>query len=269
MRKVLLIGSGGNMGQNHLRVLKKLKKKYDLNIKTCDKDITKKADYVYYEMTIHMFEPDYVIIATTTSTHEEILDYCLANKTPYIFVEKPIIDDINSLKKYTYKKNIMVGHIERFNPIVQYIKKSGLLKNIDTIICTRSGLTKKEDDFNTDIDLVIHDLDVCNFLLNKKMIGCYKNCRNNSCGIVFNVDDKIDIFLHADNKSPFKRRMIQIIGKGLFIEGDYINQTLNVNGKYVKIKKEEPLKVELEFFLNQKYSNKDLKDAINNLRLLN
>ena len=102
-----------------------------------------------------------------------------------------------------------------------------------------------------------------------KLIKMYESNKNNSYTSVFKeIFKKISIIIHSDKISPFKRRMIQIIGKELFIEGDYINQTLNINGKNIKIKKQEPLKVELEHFLNNKFTNNDLKDAINNVRLL-
>ena len=62
--------------------------------------------------------------------------------------------------------------------------------------------------------------------------------------------------------------MIQIIGDDLFIEGDYMNQKLSVNGKEVNIKHQEPLLVELKYFLEGKYTEEDLVYAIDNIRIL-
>jgi len=266
---VLLIGSSGNMGMKHYRVLNKLKKKYDFDVYTCDNNYKKLANYMNYSIAIPEINPDYVIIATPTSTHKEIIDYCLRKKVKNIFVEKPISDVIEGLSKYKDNTNLMVGHIERFNPIVKEIKNLINGKKIDTIICTRSGLKKIEDDFNVDIDLCIHDIDVCQYILNQPLLGYNSKIINNSCNLWFETTGLSNsIIIHADNKSLFKRRMIQIIGTDVFIEGDYINQTLTYNGKKVKIKKQEPLKIELEHFLSRKYNNKELRQAINNVKWL-
>ena len=273
MKSVLLIGNG-NMGSNHLRVLNKLKKKYQLKIETCDSNIERGADYFSAEIALDINEWDYVIIATPTDTHSKMLDLCLNFHVKNIFVEKPIVEKPKNMAmiRYAGSGNIMVGHIERFNPIVKKIKEMIKGKEIDTVICTRSGLEKKEDDFNVDMDLIIHDLDVCRSLINIKLEEGVRLNKNNSCNFVmwngYKQHKSPVMFFHSDNKSKFKRRMIQIIGKGFFIEGDYMNQTLTFNGKEIKIKKEEPLKLELEYFLNEKYTGKDISDAIANVRTL-
>lgn len=279
--KLLLIGLG-NMGKNHLRVLKILKRKYKFQLKTSDPNVLD-SDYGDYKIAIKRFEPDHVLIATPTPTHKEILDYCIFKQIRYIFVEKPIIQPkgnrglFEPIVPETYLNHrIMVGHIERYNPIVPKIKELIKGKKIDTIICTRSGLKKDEDDYNVDLDLCIHDLDVCQYLLKDNIYGVHELIKNNSANIGLVVrkqfdhfsDKEIGIYLHADNKSPFKRRMIQIIGDNIFIEGDYINQTINYNGENVKVKKREPLRLELERFLDHKFTKKDLKQAINNLEVL-
>lgn len=265
MKKVLLIGLG-NMGKHHFRVLNELSDKQKLDVKTCD--IKQKADYRSLDLALIGFKPTYVIIATPTETHKSILDYCLKLNVKYIFVEKPLMPFDNNIFRYKKYDNIMVGHVERFNPMVRRLKQLVQPNTVDTIICTRSGLQKKEDDFSTNIDLVIHDLDVCKFLLNKSMTGYYKNNKNNSCSIALKAEGEIDVFLHADNKSPFKRRMIQIIGNGFFIEGDYIEQTIKYNGEDIFVIKEEPLRLELEYFLKNKYQPEDLASAIDCIKLV-
>jgi predicted dehydrogenase len=258
MKKTLLIGVNGNMGTNHLRVLEALRYDQQIELKTCD---TKgEADYKDFRKALDDYDPEYVIITTPTPTHRGILDACLEKGVENIFVEKPITDGKFEHSMYQCK-NIMVGYIETFNPIIKEIKKQIKGKDIDTIICIRSGFEKKEDDYNVDIDLCSHDLSVCFSLFGDKLRLATTHNKNNSCNITL-TGNGIDALLHADNKSPEKLREIKLMGKGLMIEGDYINQTLKVNGKEVVVKNQEPLRLELIHFLEKKFTKDELRQSI-------
>ena len=268
--RILLIGLG-NMGKNHLRVTKKLLTTTECEIKTCDSNRNLDADYLDYTQAIKKYKPTFVIIATTTETHGELLDFCINEKVQNVFVEKPIIG-VGDATKYlkTPDTNIMVGHIERFNPVVPKIKQLTENRVIDTIICTRSGFLKMEEDFNLHIDLCIHDSDVCQVLTRNKgntLCSMSKSISSNSCNLFFELNGT-DCFLHADNKSPFKRREIKIMGPKYFIEADYINQTVVMNGEVIDVTKSEPLINELRTFFNRTYTKEDLEEAIKNLKIV-
>ena len=270
MMKILLIGIG-NMGKNHLRVINKILSSTEHELKTCDSNKNLDADYLDYGKAIKEYKPIFVIVATTTETHGDILDFCIDKNVPNVFVEKPIID-VGDATKYLGQKNtkIMVGHIERFNPIVPKIKQLTEDKVIDTIICTRSGAMNEKEDFNLHIDLCIHDADVCQVLTRNKgnsLSMMSKSISSNSCNLFFELNGA-DCFLHADNKSPFKRRDIKIMGPKYFIEGDYLNQTVNMNGEVIDITKSEPLISELLTFFDRKYTEEDLQEAVKNLKIV-
>jgi len=268
--RILLIGLG-NMGKNHLRVAKKVLKTVEHELKLCDSNKNLDADYLDYRKAIKEFKPDFVIIATSTPTHSDILNLCVANKVPNVFVEKPIIDGFDASRYLGLKDTkIMVGHIERYNPIVPKIKQLIEEKEIDTIICTRSGLVKEEEDFNLHIDLCIHDSDVCQILTRGKgntLNPMAKSISSNSCNLFVELNGT-DCFFHADNKSPFKRREIKVMGPKYFIEGDYINQTVTMNGEVIDVTKSEPLVNELSVFFARDYNEDDLKEAIQNLKIV-
>ena len=275
MMNILLIGLG-NMGKNHLRVLKKLTVTTECVIKTCDYDTEKKADYLNANNAIDDFKPTHVIIATNTKTHREILDNCIKKNVRYVLVEKPLVDvgETSMYNDGNLKTKILVGHIERFNPMVLKLQHFLQNKKIDTIICTRSGLNTEKEDYNVDTDLCIHDIDVCQFLTRKisdevgfrhKKIG--KTIKPNSANIFVEING-VDCFLHADKKSPYKRRNIEVMGPGYFVEGDYVSQKLWVNGEENHSTIREPLKAELYAFIHNEYDIKDLREAINNLEIL-
>lgn len=269
--KLLLIGLG-NMGKNHLRVSRKLLSGMIHTLKVCDSNKELKADYTDYKKAIQEYQPTHVIIASSTPTHAEILNFCIEAKVKNVFVEKPITDTIEN-QRYVdcwETTKIMVGHIERFNPMIRRILQELDGKPIDSIICTRSGLIKNEPDYNLHLDLCIHDADVCQLLtrhLSPNFSRMGRSSKSNMCNMFFELNG-VDCFLHADNKSPFKRRDIKVMGPGYMMEGDYINQKLSMNGEDIMIGKVEPLQEELYIFFHRQYTIEDLQEAIVNLKLV-
>ena len=267
--RVIIIGLG-NMGKNHHRMIKKLLRTTAHELRTCD--LKETATYTDYKEAIDDFKPNHVIIATTTSTHADILDYCVHKKVRKIFVEKPLVDNSDGRKYYDDVKDseIMVGHIERYNPVVIVLQNLIKGKEVDTIICTRSGLLKEEPDYQLHLDLCIHDIDVCQVITRHLQYGrnsmLSKNNKANSCNLFTEING-VDCFLHADNKSPFKRREIKVMGPGYICEADYLNQTVHYNGEQIHIGKEEPLKIELHHFFFERITKQDLLEAITNLKI--
>jgi len=265
--KILLIGLG-NMGRNHLRILNTLKIEYDLRIKTCDENIETGADYTDYKEAIMEFKPESVIIATPTETHSIILEFC-DGAVPKILVEKPITDSILSSKRFRgHKSQIMVGHIERYNPVITELDRQISGRKIESIIANRSGVLSERTFMNLDTDLCIHDIDVSAFLTREypKRESCLiaKTIGPNTCNIFASINGT-DCLIHADTHGPFKRREIKVIGPGFIAEADYIEQSLLLNGKTVAIDKKEPLEVELRCFLDGTYTEDSLNDAITNV----
>jgi len=277
--KILLVGANGNMGSNHHRVLKELGKENKFDLKTCD--ISGGADYKDYTEAYEEFKPNKVVIATPTSSHSELLQY-FNNKVYSIFIEKPLVDDDSEDYYLITKTKIMVGHIERYNSMIRKVKELLDGKSITHIFCMRCGLPTYINDIlvkdkNVDKDLVIHDIDVAQYLtthlklLNKvrytKSTTFTKMIEDNQADIVTEING-VKCFFHADKTSPSKVRTIKILGPEYIIEGDYIEQTLLLNGKEVKVEKKEPLKVELEMFIKDTFKKPALVDAVNNLKIL-
>ena len=116
--KVLLIGFG-SIGQKHYKILKDLINIKNIKILTSQKKI--KNVLINFE-EIKLYNPDIIIIASTTDKHFQHLKYVnsiLKNKI--ILVEKPLFHKPLNLKKIQNK--IFVGYNLRFHPIIQFIKK--------------------------------------------------------------------------------------------------------------------------------------------------
>lgn len=165
--RIGIVGTG-TMGKNHLRVVHgipqlELTCAMDINgenlntacmgysIKTCDK-LEDMVDQV-----------DAVMISTPTESHFPIAKFFL-EKNKNLLVEKPFtltIDEADELIALARKQDrvVAVGHLERFNPAVQYI--SGMVEKPLFIEIQRLGpFSPRSLDVDVVMDLMIHDLDI-------------------------------------------------------------------------------------------------------------
>ena len=170
----------GQMGKHHLRVLNSFKG----NIKTIsifDSDLGLMERLAcIYDVKQHLDidsiieSVDAVIIATPTLTHYKIAKKCLEHNKN-IFIEKPMAattKEAEQLVELLKKKNsiCMIGHIERFNPAILYIREYLIEKEIKHINFKRISKFEKDRHFdvNVIIDLMIHDIDVVLSIIDAK-----------------------------------------------------------------------------------------------------
>jgi len=301
----------GNMGSNHARIYSEIAELVaisDLN-EGLGKKISEKHKCKYYKNYKDMLEKeklDAVSIVVPTSFHTQVALEVINKKIPFL-LEKPIADKIenaNQIIEQAKQNNVkfMVGHIERFNPAV--IKLKELLDNfelgeISSIICRRVGVVPpKVKDTNVIIDLAVHDIDIFSYLLNKKPTKYYGSLGN---AIISNGDyadlllkyGNTNAFIQVNWITPIKIRLLNVTGSRGYAELNYITQELDVyKSNYAKdfddfgdfvikfgkptkinvvIKKEEPLKVELQTFLDCIKNNKAFpingEDALNALQI--
>src|SRR3990172_2407089 len=141
--KIAVLGAG-YMGQNHARVFSSIEHVNLMAI--CDKDrqkVEKLAKqykikpYFDYQKLLQSENIGAVSICLPTSLHYHAAQEAIRMGVN-LFIEKPITSKIEEAKKLiklakSRKVRIMVGHIERFNPVVNEIKqrvKSGELGKI-------------------------------------------------------------------------------------------------------------------------------------------
>ena len=104
-----------------------------------------------------------VSVAVPTSEHYEVVKACLQTGL-HVLVEKPITSttlDGHDLVRMAKDKNVVlqVGHVERFNPIVDVIRP--YITDPGFIECHRlSPFQPRGTDVDVVLDLMIHDLDM-------------------------------------------------------------------------------------------------------------
>ena len=187
----------------------------------------------------------------------------------HVLVEKPIaftLKEAEDMISAAKEAGVILatGHVERFNPAVQKAKElidNDVIGDIVSASAKRVGpFPPRIKDVGVTIDLAIHDLDVMNYLFDEEVIQVYGTM--NSILEKCEFEDHAEIMINFKNEStgilevnwltPYKRRQIEITGTDGIISVDYIEQSIDVYGKFaqdIDIKHEEPLKEELRSFL--------------------
>jgi len=127
---------------------------------------------VRYEQILADPQIQAVSIATPSKTHYKIAqEFIEAGKD--VLVEKPMTMDINEAEQLvelaTHKRRIlMAGHIFRYHPAVQELKRridEGVLGEIQNIISNRETFSLPRTDMGVIYALGIHELDMFCYLL--------------------------------------------------------------------------------------------------------
>jgi len=187
MEKIQTIAIGvigvGYLGNFHLKQLSKIKNIKISGLYDKDKIQAKKISSQYNVTSFETLEhllicSDAISIVTPTQTHYSIANLAL-DYNCHIFIEKPITDNINDAKKILTKakkinKIIQVGHIERFNPAFNKLKKMKI--NPQFIESHRlSKYNIRGSDVPVILDLMIHDIDIILSLISSNIIEIHAN----------------------------------------------------------------------------------------------
>ena len=287
--KIAVIGIGA-MGKSHARIYSDMDK-VEL-VAVCDKDetavneIAKKYNTKPFTEYKDIDEGiDAVSVCVPTKLHRDVALFFI-NKGINVIVEKPIASNINEAKEIieaAKEKNVklMVGHVERFNPVIGEIKKRldndelGKIYSINTF--SLSPFPHRVIDVGVTIDLAVHDIDIIMYLNKAKIKRVYAETGQR---IHTSHEDMLNALIKFENNTtgvintnwltPKKVRELYVTGeKGMFV-AKYLTQELSfyknkfaeknidyskgvtsvIEGDMVKIKvnTKEPLLAELEEF---------------------
>ena len=276
MLKVGIIGVG-TMGRRHARVYSELSDVElvgvsDTNAKTAILVAGKYRTVPFTDYKDLLKEDlDAVSIAVPTTAHKKIaVDVAIAGID--MLVEKPIADTLKNaeaMSRTAYSNNVklMIGHIERFNPVVQVIKKSIEKADVISIDIARVGpLPPRIKDVGVVIDFAIHDIDLIRYLTNSDILDAWgftsrdKAQNEDSAFLYFKTVNNVLAHITANWLTPFKVREINIATKDKFVKGWLIDQKVKEYSDYradgthmvkdLYVPFGEPLKLELEAFVD-------------------
>jgi len=292
--RVAVIGVG-SMGFNHLRVYSEMDDVQLAGVSDVNperiKAITDRfavPSYSDYRELIEKEKPDAVSITVPTSDHEAVATFTLKAGV-HTLIEKPIAATVEEGQRIITlakeaKCQLMIGHIIRFNPAIQSLKKrldNGDLGRIFQIFCRRAGpFPARIRDVGVVIDLAPHDVDIMRFLTGLNPIRVYaeteQQIHTNHEDLLFGLlrfPGGLTGALELNWLTPKKIRETLVLGeKGLFHVDDllqdlYFYENAQASGDLwsplntlrgvsegpmmrFELQKQEPLKAELQAFLN-------------------
>lgn len=270
------------MGQHHARIYSQMKGVELVCVVDLDADkaksIARKCD-TKYKNNYRTIEGalDALSIAVPTASHFEVAQYFLT-KGINVLLEKPIartLEEAEQLDELANKSDVtfQIGHVERFNPAVMALAEQ--VKSPKYIESHRLGpFVVRAADVDVILDLMIHDLDIILSLVKAPL------CRVQAVGVPI-VSEHVDIAnvrlefedgcvanLNTSRVSFNKMRKIRIFQQDDYFSLDCAKQELvsvrlerdkpskltglpfKINRKKARLKKEEPLKLELESFIH-------------------
>ena len=243
--RIAVIGTG-SMGANHARVLAELPDAELVAVADADESRARAAAHgaqTYRDDRALLGDEqlDAVTIAVPTRLHLEAGLACIERGVA-VLMEKPIgadVDEGERLREAAESRGValMVGHVERFNPALQELKRrldAGELGRVLELRARRVGpFFERERDVGVVQDLATHDIDVFRYLL-----GCEVEQAQAETirGIRTEFEDALTGTLRFENGAvgaldvnwltPIKVREIAVLGeRGLFV-ADELRQEL-------------------------------------------
>ncbi|MEO8541384.1 MAG: Gfo/Idh/MocA family oxidoreductase [bacterium] len=279
----------GSMGANHARVLSEtpgveLVAVADANPAAVTKAIAGRPIPGFPDARTLLTEtkPDMVSIVVPTQLHEEVALQCIVAGAN-ILVEKPIaatLEAARHIAEAAAAANVLltVGHIERFNPAIQELKRrlsDGQGGPVLQMRARRVGpFPHRIRDVGVIYDLGPHDIDIMRYLLGDEIERVYAESRSHIAtgnedmfsGLIRFRGGAMGM-LDINWLTPTKERSLTVLcEKGMFVV-DYAAQSLAFyenfdaaarEGRYASVTEgpmtrypipnREPLRVELEAF---------------------
>ncbi len=269
--KVGVIGVG-NMGRHHPRVYSELGAELvgvaDTDLAKARKIAAQYATKVYSDYKELLTQGlDAVSIAVPTIEHR-VVALAAIQKGVNLLIEKPIADSIESAQKIitaaeARRVKLMVGHLERFNPVVRKLKQiidDGILGKLVFISARRVGpFVPRISDVGIIVDVATHDIDIIRYFIGSECTSVfarstrYKNVKGDAAIILMGFGD-VSASIEVNWYTPHRIRTLTVTGTEGIAHLDYIKQELGIykaeRNMAPKIDKDEPLKLELEHFLD-------------------
>lgn len=246
--KIGIIGVG-NMGCNHARIYNELFAEaeltgvYDIDPERA-RDVAGRFGTKSYEsIEALLADIQAVSITTPTSMHCEH-GLCAAGAGIHALIEKPIAASFDDGKKLvdefgSRKLILQIGHIERYNPAIVELKKILQSENILAIDFKRLSADRRIHDTDIVHDLMIHDIDLMNWLVADTVVTVHAEGLVNVLG-----NDSIDFAkglikfsnnvvagLTASRITEDKVRTITVHTTSSYIQVDCVSRSIQISRK--------------------------------------
>ena len=270
--RAAVIGTGF-WGRNQARVLSQLDSTHLVCV--CDVNVTNaksagaEFNVPYFTSPIDVFsrkDVDAIHVCTPTVTHKDIATQALS-AGKHVLVEKPMTNTVSEAKELLSLANqqglrLMPGHIERFNPAVEYMKSlvdKGNLGTVTLVLARRVGRwPERIGDVGVVRDSAIHDIDLARHVFGDDVssvharVGSIRHSKEDYAEIMLEFRKGGTAFIDANWLTPRKTRTLVVTGSEATVQLDYVSQELTVEDskrvEHQTPEKREPLRIELAHF---------------------
>jgi predicted dehydrogenase len=274
--KIGVVGVGV-MGSNHARVLSEMAGVELVGVVDPDR---KQREFVARTLGCAEFADlqaligsgvDAVTIAAPTHLHHDLALTCIARGL-HVMVEKPIAPTVEEGRAIVAAARragvtLMIGHVERFNPAVESIKRAIKDQDILSIAITRVGpFPPRMSNVGVVIDLAVHDIDLIRWFTDSEIVEIQPQLssavaeREDIALLQFRTASGVLAHINTNWLTPFKARTIHVATRDKYLIGDLL--TLQVtecfgfqpDGSYsmrhLSVGYAEPLRAELRAFVD-------------------
>jgi len=299
----------GSMGKNHVRVYSEIAELVGVTdvMQESSRSVAEKFGVRSFASPQELFkEVDAVSICTPTSEHFKVAKMAIEQGIN-ILVEKPFTGQSSTAAELVElaekaKVTLASGFIERCNPLVGNLRSMVKAKRFGDVISIASrrvsSFPARIRDVGVIMDLGIHDVDVLRHIKGSEVRSVYalggsynaKSCEDYA-NLLLEFEDGGLGFIEVNWLTPMKVRKLSLTCSEAFVQADYIDQSMEISSSSIKdldpgnlfnlsldldvhriaVKKEEPLKVELENFLKAAEAKQDTpisgRDAVANLKV--
>jgi predicted dehydrogenase len=267
----------GVMGSNHARVLAEIAGVHLVGVVDPER---KQREFVARTLGCAEFSDldalfrsgvDAVTIAAPTHLHHDLALKCISHGIN-VMVEKPIAPTVEEGRAIVAAARragvtLMIGHVERFNPAVESIKRAIEDQDILSIAITRVGpFPPRMSNVGVVIDLAVHDIDLIRWFTDSEIVEIQPQLssavaeREDIALLQFRTASGVLAHINTNWLTPFKARTIHVATRDKYLIGDLL--TLQVtecfgfqpDGSYsmrhLSVGYAEPLRAELLSFVN-------------------
>ena len=271
------VAGAGVMGRNHARVLAEVQGVDLTTIFDPDSVTGQGVADLYGANAVTTAEAfvdaglDCAVVATPNRFHAD-LGVALLEKGVHVLVEKPIAPTVEDAQRMidAAKANdrvLMVGHVERFNPAVETVRRAIADEDVISIQVTRVGpFPPRMGEVGVVIDLAVHDIDIIRHLTGSEITEVQPQLartraeREDTALLQFRLENGVIAHITTNWLTPYKTRTLQVATRGKFVVADLITRQVTeyfgqqADGSYstrmLNSWPAEPLKKELENFVH-------------------
>ncbi len=268
----------GSLGIHHARIYQELPDcalagVYDADTARAAEVAAKYGTQAFATLDELIANVDAASVAVPTHLHFDVASQMI-RAGRHLLVEKPITSttsEAEELVRLAQEHNVVlqVGHIERFNPVMEYLEKAARqprfieAHRLAPFPPPREGMHPRGTEVNVVLDLMIHDIEVILHLVPSPL----KEIRAVGVPVLSSSEDIANVRLEFENGcvanitasriSPERMRKIRVFVEDAYISLDYQKQAgeiyrkteSGIAGEDVPIQKGEPLANELRSFV--------------------